>query len=54
MMDGYSFKFQGGKILLSGFSAEGCRVIADPRGYTAYQFPIQLTKPSRQSSAAPQ
>jgi len=26
MMDGYLFKFQGGKILLSGFSAEGCRI----------------------------
>jgi hypothetical protein len=28
-------------------------VIADPHGYTAYQFPIQLPKPPRKSAAAP-
>jgi hypothetical protein len=27
-------------------------VIADPQGYTAYQFPIQLPKPPRKSAAA--
>jgi len=28
-------------------------VIADPHGYRAYQFPIQLPKPPRKSTAAP-